>query len=88
VEPRGLSREVVPLGEAWRRSGSIGIQACCGHRVTITLVQVCCDGNIAGQGRIELCQGGQASPWTGGLPDRLEMLRLVVAETRWPVWCW
>jgi hypothetical protein len=38
VEPCGLSREVVAFGEAGRRSGSVGVEPCCGHWVTVTLV--------------------------------------------------
>ena len=38
VEPCGLSRQVVAFGEAGRRSGSFGVEPCCGYRVTVTLL--------------------------------------------------
>jgi hypothetical protein len=38
VEPCGLSREVVAFREAGRRSGSFGVEPCCDHWITVTLV--------------------------------------------------
>src|SRR5918994_300998 len=83
VEPCGLSREVVAFGEAGRRSGSFGVKPCCGHWVTVTLVEVRRDGVVAGEGGIEFRQGGQAGSRAVALADQTGVPPAAVLLGKW-----
>ncbi len=61
---------MVAFGEAGRLPGGLGVEAGRGRQVAVALVQVGGDGGVAGQGGVELGQGGQAGPRAVGLADR------------------
>jgi predicted RNA polymerase sigma factor len=70
---------VIAFGEAGRRSGSVGVEPCWGHRVIVTLVEVCGDGGVAGQRRVEFPRAPRPArgPWAS--PTATARLRRATA---------